>query len=546
MNNWQYGILAVALCSALTACSSDDKKSSGVTPTPTCTGDLPTEKVALTGVARFARIPHASNGLAMNNAQIQVARGVTVELLRACNDSVVATVSSDANGAYSFNAPKNTSYKLRVRAELKKTSAPSWTVQVLDNTKSNALYTYTSGSVAVAEAAVSQDLLLGNGWTGQSYTQTRNAAPFAILDTLYTGLQAVNAALPAQNLPALNVYWSLDNAPVYGDDNFTDGQIGASQYRSDGIYLLGKADSNTDEFDPHMVLQPFAHFLLAQLSRDTAPAGRLAADTLHADPRRAFRDAFAMAFSAWVLNDGVLRDSYGATQSQSLINNLASTSVTGAGWAQSRQLAGLLFQLQDNVAKPHDTVALPRNALISALTATRDNDALLTAHAYLRRVKDAAGDQAVALNTLLTHFAVNSNVDDFAGGETFDGGSASNLPIYRTLLAGAPVADLCSVKSDGSGAGLGVRRFVRYQHAAEGNLSLRAQADDLVSNPLITVWRRGVSQSPALGNDEAETGVENWQASVPAGDYIIEVAEANNVDATAGNERVRCMTLSIN
>ena len=57
------------------------------------------------------------------------------------------------------------------------------------------------------------DVHAASGWGGSSYTGTRSAAPFAILDVIYDGVQLVMSAAPSAVFPPLVVYWSPSNVP---------------------------------------------------------------------------------------------------------------------------------------------------------------------------------------------------------------------------------------------------------------------------------------------------------------------------------------------
>ncbi len=51
----------------------------------------------------------------------------------------------------------------------------------------------------------------GSEWTGVAYTETRPVVPFAILDTVYDGIQFLLAVDSALDSPPLTVHWSPDN-----------------------------------------------------------------------------------------------------------------------------------------------------------------------------------------------------------------------------------------------------------------------------------------------------------------------------------------------
>ncbi|MDH3431965.1 MAG: carboxypeptidase-like regulatory domain-containing protein, partial [Gammaproteobacteria bacterium] len=61
-------------------------------------------------------------------------RGATVQLINSSSGVPIASVASGADGSYAFNnVPRNTSARLRVRAELKDGGSAGWDVDVRDN-----------------------------------------------------------------------------------------------------------------------------------------------------------------------------------------------------------------------------------------------------------------------------------------------------------------------------------------------------------------------------------------------------------------------------
>ena len=119
-------------------------------------------------------------------------------------------------------------------------------------------------------AAQNRDLHAAHGWTGQSYGETRSAAPFAILDNIYTAIQSFAAVDPNIDFPELEVHWSTRNRSAFG--NLSDGSIGSSAYHRDGdsgsIFILGQENVDTDEYDQHIIIHELS---LIHISEPTRP-----------------------------------------------------------------------------------------------------------------------------------------------------------------------------------------------------------------------------------------------------------------------------------
>ena len=225
--------------------------------------------VTVSGRVTYERVPFSStisSGLNYANTSAQPAREIVVELLTPAQ-AVLATGTTDSNGSYAFTAPANTNVFVRAKAQSLRGSSPTRNIRVLNNTNGNALYVLDGAAFNTGTTNQTRNLLAASGWGGSSYTGTRAAAPFAILDTLYSAVEFIldngNAAL---NLPALDVFWSTQNNPSSGDVAL--GNIESTLYRTGsvggppaGIYVLGLQNNDTDEYDQHVLAHEFNHFL---------------------------------------------------------------------------------------------------------------------------------------------------------------------------------------------------------------------------------------------------------------------------------------------
>jgi hypothetical protein len=116
---------------------------------------------------------------------------------------VLATTTTDTAGRYSVTIPNNKVVIIRVKAQMLQTGSPSWDFQVVDNTRSKALYAMDSAPFDMSGlTSVTKDLLASSGWGGSSYSETRVAAPFAILNTVYKAVQKVKGVALISDAPA--------------------------------------------------------------------------------------------------------------------------------------------------------------------------------------------------------------------------------------------------------------------------------------------------------------------------------------------------------
>ncbi|MCH7834615.1 MAG: hypothetical protein IH911_06005, partial [Proteobacteria bacterium] len=184
----------------------------------------PLPVVTVSGLVQYEFVPPSPNcnGLNFNGTVERPIRGATVQLLDAASGSVIDSSVSASDGAYSFaDVDANTMVRLRVRAELKRPGSPNWDVEVRDNVVdpndpnppplgSRPLYVLDGTDFDTGSANVTRDLTAPTGWGTNSYTAPRAAAPFAILDSIYSAVQFVLSADATATFAPLDAFWSVN------------------------------------------------------------------------------------------------------------------------------------------------------------------------------------------------------------------------------------------------------------------------------------------------------------------------------------------------
>ena len=352
-------------------------------------GDTPPPapaNVTINGRITFDRIPFKSGGSGLNpGAPVESpARMVTVEAIDASANTVLATAATDVNGNYSVQVPSNRNLFIRAKAEtVKAGSVPTWSFRVLNNTNGNALYVLDGAAASSGNADSTRNLKAATGWSGTAYTGTRAAAPFAILDSVYTARQIVVDAVTTTAFPSLDLYWSTANKPTDPDSFCTsNGNIGTTFYTNTadnagnctqngpilgGIYVLGDITQlDTDEFDQHVIAHEFGHYLEDKFSRSDSVGGEHGANQ-RLDLRVAFGEGWGDAYSGMALNDPLYRDSQSGMNGESGFN-LESPPTTAPGWFSEFSIAGILWDLFDATADAGDQIDLDFAAIYSVLT----------------------------------------------------------------------------------------------------------------------------------------------------------------------------------
>jgi len=492
-----------------------------VTPCPASTGAL----VTIAGAVTYDFVPHLANSFGLNYGAIRKkpARGVTVQALNTASNAVIATAISTNRGRYSLQVPDNRNVTIRVLAELVQATLPSSNFRAVDNTAGNAQWAMQGGQGCSGTTKKTRNLNAASGWGGSSYTGSRIAAPFAILDDVYDAVTLIRSSAPTTDFPALDLYWSPNNVPA--GNNSAIGQIGTSYYDGTGIYLLGSADSDTDEYDRHVILHEFGHYIEAQFSRSDSIGGEHPADD-RLDMRVAFGEGFGTAFSAMVSGDPNYRDAVGPGQSLGSGFSLETNPTTNTGWYSEGSVQAILYDLFDTASDGADTLSLGFAPIYNVfVNQERTSQAFTSIFTFISALKANNAGQAAAIDQLVSSQGiVSGTMDAYGTTETNTGGLAGGaLPVYATLTVGAPITNLCTDTIVGLPNKLGNRRFVRLNIAAIANHTITVTGNGAAVDPDFYLYQNGVQLQIADGSGVSDSLVRDFSA----GDFVMEVFDYN-------------------
>jgi hypothetical protein len=537
---------------ALSACGGGG--GDNTTPPPSGT------TVTISGKITFDRIPFKATlntGLDPLNPVESPARGVVVEVLDTSSNTVLASTNTDAAGDYTAQVAASRTVKIRAKAQMLKTgTAPTWNFRVVNNTNSDALYALDGTSFDSGTVNSTRNLRATSGWGTTSYTGTRAAAPFAILDTVYRAKELLLTASAAAAFPALDLYWSPTNRTT-GTFCPDMGNIGTSFYIvagsfddcaqaavPAGIYILGDlagGNGDTDEFDQHVIAHEFGHYVENAFSRSDSIGGEHGSGNL-LDLRVAFSEGWGNAYSGMTLNDPAYRDSSGTTSDGGL--NMETDGTLAEGWYSEASVGEVLWDIFDAANEPRDTVALGFAPIFTVMTGgLKSTDALTSIFTFAAAVRSANPAASAGIRDLLTDEFI-FGTDAFAASETTTGGDAGALPVYPDITFGPPTL-VCVSDQFGSGNKLGNSRFFRFINPTQRIIVVTAQGatggagTTTAVDPDIYVYRQGATA--VSGISETVGTEQTQQTSLAAGTYIIEVLDFQLV---SGSGR-RCMTVAV-
>ena len=526
----------------------------------------------LSGNLTFDRVPHSTSGVGLDyaNTRRRPIRGAVVEALGAADASgqepVLARTASDAEGRYSLTVTPDTPVRIRVKAHLLQTRAggPRWDVKVKDNTSGNALYVLQGRLASAASGNSSRDLHAASGWGGSRYTGARAAAPFAILSTVYEALEKLGGVDADINIPALTYYWSVNNRSSDAPTNLAAGIFGNPFYSTEdrAIYLFGRENARTNEYDPHTVLHEFAHHLQAYLFRDDTLGGVWTRDS-RLDMRLAFSEGSADALAAMILDDPVVRSSYGPRQAQGAANNIETKrpdSPSGRnGWYSVASVAAVLYDLYDANDDGADRISLGLAPLYATLSSRgfRENPRFTSIYTFMHQLRAQVADLTAIesdLRALLNDQGIFGRGDK-GEGETNSGGIDSVLPVYHDIsVANSPVT-LCSFArafpAISFHSSLGIRAFAELRFAESGShtLSMRQTSGPADAAPEFVLYsvqdllNRAVQRGVFLSRDGS--GNKSLTRNFQAGTLTMEAFDLRNADNRFGNEGLSCFAFSV-
>jgi hypothetical protein len=517
--------------------------------------------VNVTGRITFGRVPFGTiglnPGLNYGSPVQQPSRGVTVRAVApGTTTPALATTTTDADGDYTLTVAGNTNIQILIVAEMARTgAAPNWNVRVGDGaTVTTPSYTYTDGVTFNSSAGAPRDVAIPTGINSSgTATGPRASGPFAILDTVYQGIQTILGVEPAANFPDLLIDWGSQVNGTFFDSS-----------QPQRIALLADLTADTDEFDQHVIAHEFGHYIENNFSRaDNIGGAHGIGDKL--DPRVAFGEGFGYAFAAIVLNDPVARDSsrQGATQTSSVFNVETNPSTTAPGipagnfgcWCSESSVWAILWDLYDSANDGADTISLGFAPMWAVLTGEqRTTPAYTTVFSFLTALKNgrSAGELA-AMNSLVTPQNIRfSDIDAFATTETFVPvppfvQNIDVLPLYTTVTVGGGPVVVRNVDDAGRQNALGARRFLRFTPAASGSrtVSVSTSNPDVNADPDFFLQRAGTY---LLIEDDPPPQPETGTSSLVGGTtYVLDVFDcANGCDSEQGTPGDFNLTVTIN
>ena len=439
--------------------------------------------VTISGKVQYEFVPPLVLGsgcsLDFASTQTRPIRAATVQLIDDATGSVLDSIVASNTGDYDFsNVPPNRQVRVRVRAELKRSGAPSWDVEVRDNVDTSAnppplgsrpLYVYEETFNSGGAANLVRNVTATTGWGGLAYTGTRAAAPFAILDAIYSGMLLVLSADATANFGPMDAFWSVNNTLTSPSD-IDAGELSSSFYRGDldSLFLLGDASTDTEEFDDHVSIHEWGHYFEDVFSRSDSIGGSHSIGQ-SLDARLAFGEGWATALAAMALDEPIYCD----TNSGTGFNINTETNNSGPqGWFNEMSVATFLYDLFDTNTDGTDSSSIGFGPIFDTMAGPQSNtEAFTTLFSFAAELRPQlnAADQAFLDSQLLRENIETTGLDIWGSSQnsivTSPNQARDVLPLYTTMPLDGSTINICTNSDYDSGRDgnkLAQYRYLRF------------------------------------------------------------------------------------
>ena len=514
--------------------------------------------VTIFGKITFDHVPVAITGstpkLDYDNSVRLPARSIAVALIDSSTGAELATAKTTATGDYSMVGPVGTSVFVRAYAKLLPVNASTTEiVSLLDNTNGDAQWAIDGATFSAANGnALTKNLNASSGWTGTAYNDSqRVAGTFAILDTIYTGMQKIVAVDSSASFKKLSVYWSPNNVATTGDPAV--GQIGKSFFSTTtsggvvtarDIYLLGKANNDTDEYDQHVVAHEFGHYLQSVFSRDDSIGGRHGGSNDRLDMRVAFSEGWGNGWSGYALGNKFYADTSGADQANGFSFDISAGETPNPGWFKEKSVQKIIWDLS--------TGSVGFSSVWTAMKAGfATSPALTSAHSFANTLRVNLPSLRTMLDTVFNNQSIVVPSDAYGTGETNFGSPviAEIQPIYITYGGPGPISNVCVTNAaDAGGAGnkAGEHRYLRLSLPA-GPRTFTVARDSATTTAGIATdpdFRIYNAAGAFLIGETSTTNIESASTTLTAGDYVLALTDHNFQTSTTS--RKTCFDITVN
>jgi hypothetical protein len=455
---------------------------------------LSAQETVLEGTLLYEKIPVTPAGLLPKDVVPTPAGRIRVEVIAAGGDRVLAGGFTDEKGGYRLAFALDRPTRLFLRAVSRTENAA--VVRVVG--REPFAVAGPPRDVSPGET-VAEDLLV--------LEERRLAGAFNIAVVVGRANALLRSVDPLVELLDVEIRWDT----AYAGGTFFRERDGAA-------FINGDRSRDSDEFDDHVILHEYAHFLMAAHSRESSPGGDHSGQE-RLDPRLAWSEGWANFFAAAVLDDPRYLDT-GARDGRQIVRvamdlerNVHPREQPGI-WSE-HSVGSLLWDWYDDGLEEDDALALGFAPLWETLVALRKVPDVYLLHfvdSLAARVKDP-----VAMRLGLLARDIEYDPAD----------PAARAPFPTPISAGAPVHGQVDSRTSlrGNVWGASSHYAFRLDEPRAVSIQLHIVAAEQPSRSDLDLYLFD-ADGEQVANSIADNGVggtETIARTLPAGYYRIEV-----------------------
>jgi len=498
------------------------------TPKPTSSESFGVDsdnRVKIIGRVTYDRVPSNSNGIGLNYDNIEI-RGVKLARVELVNgycgsQNIIASTETDSDGNYGFySVERGQNLRVCIYSEMKRSG--EYDFKVVNNTDGDALYVLSSSNFNT-DSGKRVDLHADSGWGGGGYSGVRQAAPFAILDSIYQAMKKVRDADSSAVFPKLKANWSIYNVPAGTGSEYElrSGLIGTTHFDGDGnLYILGDADSDTDEYDDHVIIHEWGHYFEQSFSRaDSIGGPHGSGDRL--DIRVAFGEGWGNAFSAIATDNPIYFDTQGFRQSSGFSMDIESGKSDIKGYFSEDSVQHIIYDIYDSNDDGADRLSLGFKPIYNVLTNfQKKTEAFTSIFTFIKGVEEFDSSNMDIVDDILMSEDI-PHISDIYG---------SNIdPTLYGYMEDLDNGYLCTSDRYGIYNKLYNHRYLKFNIYNERYYQISVvQSNGSGSDPDFGLYY--TSPFKHLGNSEAvKYNIEIDEHFLKKGSYLLDVSDYNGL-----------------
>jgi len=372
-------------------------------------------------------------------------------------------------------------------------------------------------------------------------------------------MEMVTAVEPAAVFPDLDVYWSVNNTLVSPTD-VDAGELSTTFYFNNGLYMLGDANIDTDEFDDHLIIHEWGHYFEDNFSRsDSMGGGHAFGEAL--DPRLAFGEGFATALAAIALQDPQYCDTNAPLLTSGFGIDAENFNSGLQGWFNEGSVMTLIYDLWDTNVDGTDNSSIGFKPIYDTMVGPQANTmaftSLFTFASGLRPMLLPSDLSFVDSQLRRENIDTPATIDQWADSQTTAPVSElyplgrDVIPYYTVLPTNGSIVNVC-LNNDYFTAGEDPNKFGMFRHFRITTTGSSAYTITATANPALTTTT-GPGDDPPRDDSDPDLFLHRagqWFAfaestddgggeevfvtpTLGAGTYILRLQEWRHIDDTA-------------